>query len=218
MNLININTNELFAYLKKQSKPVMEIELLKKFITKYKSGQSYKKLFHQHFSLYHSLYLLKNLAGKKNYYIHLDPMRIRLLKIPAGKTCHYYNTKEGFFCSNSATRYYCMEHETIHGKITNLPSYDLFFDFYNNEKNIEFGNSDLFQKLMNGIQVYAFKKGEIESALKLFNLPQNPQKKAVKKRYRELVSKYHPDMNKNTEDMMKKVNSAYSILKEIFVL
>ena len=38
----------------------------------------------------------------------------------------------------------------------------------------------------------------------------------VRKRYKELVKKYHPDVNKskNAEDIFKRVTEAYQILKE----
>ena len=37
---------------------------------------------------------------------------------------------------------------------------------------------------------------------------------SIKKSYKKLALKYHPDRNKNTEDLFKKINEAYSILSD----
>ncbi|MCV6599565.1 MAG: DnaJ domain-containing protein [Alphaproteobacteria bacterium] len=43
--------------------------------------------------------------------------------------------------------------------------------------------------------------------------------KEIKNRYRKLVKKYHPDVNKNNkayEEKIKKINNAYHILKKVY--
>jgi hypothetical protein len=43
--------------------------------------------------------------------------------------------------------------------------------------------------------------------------------KEIKKRYRNLVKKYHPDVNKSDlvyEEKIKKINAAYHLLKEVY--
>lgn len=53
---------------------------------------------------------------------------------------------------------------------------------------------------------------DYSEALKLFGFTGNFTKEELKKRYLELSKKYHPDLN-GDEEMMKKVNSAYEVLK-----
>ena len=41
----------------------------------------------------------------------------------------------------------------------------------------------------------------------------------IKRRYKELVKKHHPDRNKgcaDSEDLLKEINMAYTVLKESF--
>jgi len=96
-------------------------------------------------------------------------------------------------------------------------SFDVLLDFYTDPENITFGESDILNKLMSGIKVYCLKKSDIEDALKFFGIHKT-SKKSITKRYRELAVKYHPDRCGGNEDMMKQVNSAYIILKEIYIL
>jgi hypothetical protein len=42
--------------------------------------------------------------------------------------------------------------------------------------------------------------------------PQSSSKEDIKKAYRQAAKKYHPDISKNSEEIMKLVNEAYEIL------
>jgi hypothetical protein len=51
-------------------------------------------------------------------------------------------------------------------------------------------------------------------ALKVFSMSSVPTPDDLKKLYRRLCAKYHPDRNPNGQERMKDVNVAYSILKK----
>ena len=218
MKIIKIDIERLFEFLAEKSSPVMEIELIKRFANEIPDSGGVDSIFIQHFSLYHALYSLKNEAGTKGYYLHLDPMRIRLLKIPENGFCRHYMPEEGIFCqTGTGENMYCQVHSGHYADLNCSPAYDPLFDFYSNPDNIGFGNSRLLHRLMNGVRVYAFRKGEIDRALAFFRI-ENPGKKTIRKRYHELVREFHPDRNKGSETMMKKVNDAYEILSEVYIV
>ena len=55
----------------------------------------------------------------------------------------------------------------------------------------------------------------IEKSLKIFKIDSTFSELILKKRYKELVKKYHPDLNKNylnKEKKIKEINRAYNIL------
>ena len=57
-----------------------------------------------------------------------------------------------------------------------------------------------------------------EKALKIFSLNNDFNEKILKKRYKELVKKYHPDLNKtflNKDSKIKEINNAYNFLLQI---
>ena len=56
---------------------------------------------------------------------------------------------------------------------------------------------------------------KINAALKIFSLKHDFDEKNLKKRYIDLVKKYHPDLNKNLlnkDSKIKEINNAYNIL------
>jgi hypothetical protein len=93
-------------------------------------------------------------------------------------------------------------------------SFDPLLEFYLNPENIAFGESDLLKKLMNGVMVYAFRRGEVRESLEFFDLV-NPNRAIVRRRYRELARRYHPDIT-GDDAMMKKLNRSYQVLCEVF--
>ena len=56
---------------------------------------------------------------------------------------------------------------------------------------------------------------EIKQCLKIFDFTEDFNEKQLKKKYKELVKKYHPDLNRdfhNKEKNIKEINKSYSKL------
>lgn len=49
---------------------------------------------------------------------------------------------------------------------------------------------------------------------KILGLTLNATKDEIKKKYKELALRYHPDKNKNSDDMFKKISEAYKVLTD----
>jgi hypothetical protein len=215
--IIPINEEALFDYLRQKNQPVMEFDLIKYFIPVDIDAPVQQTLFVKHFSMYYALYRLKFSAGLNGYYLHLDCMRIRLIQIPDHGFCRHYDAETGSFCGESTPEDYCNHHADQYKDYRNSASFDVLLDFYTDPGNITFGESNILKKLMSGIKVYCLKKSDIEAALKLFGI-HKPGKKSITARYRELAVIFHPDRCAGSEEMMKKLNSAYAILKEVYIL
>ena len=59
---------------------------------------------------------------------------------------------------------------------------------------------------------------KVQKALKLFSLSDDFSEKILKKRYKELVKKYHPDLNRsflNKDSKIKEINNAYNFLLQL---
>ena len=215
--IISISEEELFEYLDNKELPVMEFDIIKHFIPYDSNATVQQTLFVKHFSVYYALYKLKFSSGAKGYYLHLDCMRIRLIQIPEQGFCRHYNSETGSFCGEFTSNNYCTHHAAQYEEYTTGMSFDVLLDFYTDPGNITFGESDILKKIMSGIKVYCLKKSEIEDALKFFGI-HKPGKKNITARYRELAGKYHPDRCSGSGEMMKRLNSAYAILKEVYIL
>ncbi|OHD69683.1 MAG: hypothetical protein A2W19_16690 [Spirochaetes bacterium RBG_16_49_21] len=213
----HFRTNTIFDFLASQSKPVMEIELLRFITGRRRMPQNRERLFALHFSLYHALYRLKLEAGRSGYYLNLDPLRIRLIQLPGPGSCHYYFADSGSFCGMAANGGGRCPFHVEDADSLGKPSFDPLYEFYTNEENRTFGKSDILDKLMKGAVIYALKKGEIQKALDFFGLSR-PNLKTIKKRYWELAKLHHPDLHEGDDAMMKELNYSYRILLEVFVI
>ena len=74
-----------------------------------------------------------------------------------------------------------------------------------------------FSKRKDKQNIYRKRKfsAEISKCLEIFNFKDEFNEKELKKRYKELVKKYHPDLNKNflnKENNIKEINKSYSKL------
>ena len=59
---------------------------------------------------------------------------------------------------------------------------------------------------------------KVQEALKIFSLSDDFSEKTLKKRYKELVKKYHPDLNRsflNKDSKIKEINNAYNFLLQL---
>jgi len=215
--LITICEDRLFEYLNGKNLPVMEHDIIKYFFPPGTGQDEQHTLYVKHFSLYHALYKLKFSAGAYGFYLHLDCMRIRLIRLPEASRCGHYYPETGSFCMEVSEDGYCALHNLEVKNSRNNVTFDILQDFYTDRENITFGDSELLKKLMSGIKTYSFRKKDVDEALKFFGIHE-PGKKRITRRYRELAAKYHPDIPGGSEEMMKRLNGCYIILKDVFIL
>lgn len=212
--LIEFKTATIFSLLDSFTAPAAEADLLRTITGLARMPAGRDKLFELHFSFYHALYRLREEAGPRGYYLHLDPMRIRLVRIPGPGVCHQYFPETGSFCGGDAgSGLYCPSHCDPGAAL----SFDPLRDFYTNPENISFGTSAVLERLMKGVVLYALRRGEVERALDLFGLPR-PTMKSIKKKYHAMAKSLHPDLNRGSEARMKELNHAYQVLTEIFMV
>lgn len=58
--------------------------------------------------------------------------------------------------------------------------------------------------------------GEIDEAKKFFGFSSNPSKDEIKRKYKELARKYHPDINDHGDELMQKLNHYKDVLLKAF--
>jgi hypothetical protein len=218
LKLVEMDISLLFNRLLEADKPLMESSLLKSVTNVKHLPSGPQKLFTYHFSLFSLLYQLKEMHGPQGYYFHFDPMRIRMVKIPGSGHCHHYNPERGAFCGEeTAESLYCSLHLKSARPEEKCVSFDPLHDFYTNPENICFCREEIFEKLVKGFVFYSMRKGAVDDALKFFSLTR-PTRKIIIKKYHQLARKMHPDLKNGDETLMKKLNSSYQVLMEVFVV
>ncbi|QDF28515.1 J domain-containing protein [Halarcobacter anaerophilus] len=58
--------------------------------------------------------------------------------------------------------------------------------------------------------------GEVEKAKEFFGFTSTPTKEEIKKRYKELAKKYHPDINHQDDTMMQQLNHYKEVLLKVY--
>ncbi|MBN2159628.1 MAG: hypothetical protein JW807_09545 [Spirochaetes bacterium] len=216
LRLIPFDTSKIFNILVSRQGPLMELDLLRLLTGRRFMPQGRERLFELHFSLYHALYRLKYEAGEKGFYLHLDPARIGIARTPGAGSCRHYFPESASFCRLPAEDGACCAGHREPGG-PGEPSFDPLLEFYSNEENLSFGTTRILGRLIDGVIIYALKRGEVERALRFFGLPR-PTLKNVKKKYHELARAYHPDLNGGDDALMKELNHSYQVLMEVFVI
>jgi hypothetical protein len=216
--IIPFDIGLIFDFLRMQTRPVSEVEILKHLLNLRFLSDSGEELYSLHFSLYHALYRLRRHECCARRYLHLDLLRLRMIDIPKEGFCVLYFPNEGRFCERAAFgKRYCRYHENHGAMVANSLLFDPMEDFYLNPENIRFGESELLARLQRGAILYSIRRGEVEEALNFFGLF-NPSRKTLQKRYHEFAKKYHPDFVRGDDSMMKRINSYYQVLREIFLI
>jgi hypothetical protein len=218
LRILAFDREAIVKFLAARDSPVSEVELLKYLTGKSYLSESREELYSLHFSLYHALYTLRRHESGRTHYLHLDPMRIRLAQVPGPRECVFYHAVDGRFCGRPAeSGGFCGYHAWYERYYANHPLFDPMDDFYLNPENIAFGASGILSKLMRGIIVYSLRRGEVDEALRFFGMT-HPSRRLLQKRYYELARLYHPDLINGNDTMMKRLNSFYQVLREIFIV
>ena len=93
-------------------------------------------------------------------------------------------------------------------------------DLYETTTGIIFNDNKYFDFEGDTSFIYILRKSnsKVKKALKIFSLSDDFSEKILKKRYKELVKKYHPDLNRNflnKDSKIKEINNAYNFLLQL---
>lgn len=82
-------------------------------------------------------------------------------------------------------------------------------------QNFKFNYED-FQNFQNGNFQGASSISDIKKAKDFFGFESDPSKEEIKRRYKELAKKYHPDLNDHGETLMQELNHYKEVLLKAF--
>lgn len=98
----------------------------------------------------------------------------------------------------------------------NSQSFKFHFDGQNFGQAGQNFNFNDFNNFKNGNFQAAPGLSEVQKAKEFFGFTQDPTKEEIKKRYKELARKYHPDINDHDDTLMKDLNNYKEILLKVF--
>lgn len=213
-----IDINKLKIYLKNLKKPCFESELLKIIFDGINiMSLDSLTLFRYHFILFHILYILQEEFYRENLYLHIHFMRIFLTPYPEKGRCRYYDEYNGVFCNIEANESdYCDFHFKIIGnnKLEKSPIKLYYLDKSNYFKLNKKSADDLINGAWNVLNHY----DQYKESFKILDLPESSDLTIIKKRYKYLAKKYHPDSMDKDQKLDKsfnEINRAYRFLISI---
>ena len=107
----------------------------------------------------------------------------------------------------------------IYKKIKKLKEQQAHFQFHFNAKDFQNSSHDFkgfrfedFQHFQSGNFQTQPRFDEVQKAKEFFGFTHAPTKEEIKKRYKELARKYHPDINNQDDTKMKELNHYRDVL------
>ena len=148
----------------------------------------------------------KSPTSKEKYFFCLHHIKI-------------YNKRWNYFAGKSQKQIYDFQkNDFFEGRPTRPFSYGYSskikfeFEYSLDEEKIKFKrkNKSLYRSKKNNTK--------LQNDLNIFSLSDDFSEKILKKRYKELVKKYHPDLNRNflnKDSKIKEINNAYNFLLQL---
>lgn len=94
------------------------------------------------------------------------------------------------------------------------------FEFHFDGRNFRQGNNQGFKFNYEDFQKGNFQAqpshNEVQKAKDFFGFTSDPTREEIKKRYKELAKKYHPDINDHGDDLMQELNHHKDVLLNIY--
>ncbi|HNZ27731.1 MAG TPA: DnaJ domain-containing protein [Spirochaetota bacterium] len=214
-NLKRINVEKLKEFLSGLKTPCYETELMRaSFQDKDVLKCDSLELYQNHFVLFYVLYKLQEEYYKEDKYLNVHFMRTFLSDYPEYSKCRFYDEHTGLFCRAEVldTSGYCAFHNNKVGEyeIEQLSAKYFYYDIENYSKL----DRDTAEQFINGAWEILINYKKIEESFQTLEIPESYDLEIIKKQFRILAKKYHPDLGESTHKKFNDVNRAYRYLMQ----
>lgn len=173
-------------------------------------------LFQTHFILFHVLYKLRTKwVGERKCWLEISPLTIGILPLKSSMDGADQMEKTAKFQTTLANekRLTGVEHGNVgEPAMSELIATDPLTEYYLNLNNLWQASEHSVSNLLNLFWQDYLHPAQKLPAFKLLGCSPRDNPKAIKKAYRKLAMKYHPDRGGDT-DRFKKLQEAYSVVK-----
>jgi hypothetical protein len=218
-HLASVQTNELKSYLTSAIEPCYESTLLRLAFPDVDIVRcNTLELYQHHFILFHLLYQFQEEFADNDQYLRVHFMRTQLFDYPENDHCRFFDDTYNRFCSEACdpTSGYCDFHRRLVGE-TELDALSIkyFYKDINNYYKLDEKTAELFVKgtweILSNYDLY-------KESFSLLNIAETNDLNKIKKSFRNLAKKYHPDHGSESAEQFYKINNAYQLLMRIIPL
>ncbi len=215
-----IDLNLLFDAIRNHADfPVPESVLLERFFPDAREimiGSPGQQLFDIHFTLYHHLYLLADELAGSEYFLFIRSMYIYLLTRPAPEHCSWFDAGRAVFCGVETAQGepFCAFHRERESAVKNAGtlSFSSLRNYYLDPGNLNPEEANRMANLSRGILRYGASGEEVERSLDLLGIDIDCSVDRLKRRFRYLSKRYHPDTCLDDMGDFRQMRQAYSLL------
>ena len=208
----SLPVDKLREYLLNQTEPVFESTLMRVLFGNFDiMGAEPLILYQNHFILFNILYKLQEDFEKDGLYLHIHFMRIKVIPYPTNEGCRFYNAELGYFCTEKVTKNskYCEFHsEQLDNMIDGLS----IKYFYLDESNFYKLDKENAEAFINGTWEILANYDEFKNSFKKLELNETYDLELIKKQFKFLAKKYHPDISKENHKKFNEINNAYRMI------
>ncbi|MEZ4527274.1 MAG: DNA-J related domain-containing protein [Desulfobacterales bacterium] len=172
-------------------------------------------LYRSHFLLFHLLYRLQEDFYSEGKYLFIHFMRIFLTDYPEPGMCRFYDEHTGIFCKARCGRQenYCAFHLP---KMENYALDELSAKyFYLDTENFWRLDEKSAGAFMEGAWEMLNHYEDYEKSLQVLGICGTPDREEVKRKFRELAKKHHPDKGSVSHEKFYEINRAYRLLLRV---
>ena len=213
--LESIDTGKIRAFLLSRQTPCYESELMKVAFPEMRIAESDPlALYKSHFILFHILYCLKDDFYEEHKYLHIHFMRTTLADYPPEGQCRFFEEHTGQFCG---TPNRVGNHCEFHSKKIRENELDEISDkyFYFDRDNFFALDAETAKTFIEGTWEILSHYDEYQKSFRILDLPDSANITDVKKKFRILAKKYHPDLGEKSHEKFNEINRAYRLLKRL---
>jgi hypothetical protein len=214
--LAGIDGKEMESFIEDLTYPCYESELLKiAFPGMDILHADPLTLYRNHFLLFHYLFLLQDKYYKKNMYLHIHFMRTYLLAYPERGKCRFYEADPGRFCrvDNPDGELYCDFHRKLVGD-TELEAMSVKY-FYLDWTNYYGLDAETARLFVDGAWEILSNYDDYRKSFVLLDLPETSSVDDIKRKFKQLAKKYHPDKGAESHEKFVEINRAYRLLMRL---
>ncbi len=174
-------------------------------------------LYQHHFLLFHLLYGLKDGFYREGKHLFVHFMRTFLTDYPASDRCRFYRPENGRFCQDETDDGdYCRFHrdQNDSGALALLSDRHFYLD----RANFYAMDRRTIEAFMNGTWEILNHYDDYQKSFAVLDLPLSADIPMVKKRFRRLAKRHHPDGGAGAADRFHDINRAYQVLMRLLPL
>ncbi|PIE32963.1 hypothetical protein CSA56_13610 [candidate division KSB3 bacterium] len=169
-------------------------------------------LYQHHFLLFHLLYQLQDEFYAEGEFLFVHFMRTIVRPYPDIGACRFFEENLTLFCRAACPpgKTYCDVHEAMVGQ-TALEELSVKY-FYLDERNFEKLDAETAEAFLNGTWEIFAHYDTYQNSLRVLGLSETADLSLIKKTFKRLAKRHHPDLGGQSHETFIELNNAYQFL------